>query len=76
MDLGVPLPLPVDILPDHDVDDWLLEVCREDSVDSAPVHIVQLSKDGSWFRHDARLLDRWVQSGLFCRRALLNMKHA
>jgi hypothetical protein len=45
-DLGVPLPLPVDILPDHDVDDWLLEVCREDSVDSAPVHIVQLTKDG------------------------------
>jgi hypothetical protein len=28
MDLGVPLPFPIDILPDHDVDDWLLEVCR------------------------------------------------
>jgi hypothetical protein len=48
MDLGVPLPFPVDILPDHDVDDWLLEVCREDScsVDSAPVHTVQLTEDG------------------------------
>jgi hypothetical protein len=46
MDLGAPLPLPVEYLPDHDVDDWLLEVCREDSVDCAPVHVLQLTNDG------------------------------
>jgi hypothetical protein len=46
MDRGAPLPLPVEILPDVDVDDWLLEVCREDSVDSAPVHILQMTNDG------------------------------